>query len=63
MIRYDLTRPQEKMLRGVIKRESEKSDTLIAQHTFDVLNKILETKSYTEEQAELLNGIYQWYKL
>jgi hypothetical protein len=63
MIRYDLTRPQEKVLRGVIKRESAKDDTLIAEHTFDVLNKILETKSYTEEQADLLNEIYKWYKL
>jgi len=63
MIRYDLTRPQEKLLRGVIQRESIKPDTLIAPHTFATLSKILDEKSYTEEQAELLNGIYQWYKL
>lgn len=63
MIRYDLTKPQEKLLRGVIKRESENPHSLLAEHTVAVLNRILETKTYTEEQAELLNGIYQWYKL
>lgn len=63
MIRYDLTKPQQKLLESVIKRESLNKDSLLAEHTIKVLNRIIETKQYTEEQAELLNGIYQWYKL
>ena len=63
MIKYDLNKAQEKLLRDVIKREAANKDTLLATHTVKILNEIIETKKYTEEQAELLNGIYQWYKL
>jgi hypothetical protein len=63
MIIYELNKPQQKLIEAVIKQESKDTNTLISEHTFQVLNRILETKKYTELQSELLNTLYTWYSL
>lgn len=63
MIQYDLSKSQSKFLKEVLDREIPDERTMLSEHTINLLLQIIETKKYTEEQSDLLNEIYKWYKL
>ncbi len=59
---YTLDKTQRKFISNALELVMEEDESVITGHTVSVLERILNSGTYTEQEATLLNTINLWYQ-
>ena len=58
---HELSRPQELLLKRILKWLKENPSDEIDEHTISVVERIVDTKSHDESTSDLLNALTEWW--
>ena len=61
-MKYTLDKPQRKFITNALELVLAEDESVITGHTVTVLERILDSGTYTEQEATLLNTINLWYQ-